>query len=52
VLTSSCLAVQFLLGRTTVSTDACPAVDAVYSDDVPHEPHHIRCWQHTRFKLN
>ena len=37
VLASSCLSVQFLLVRMTV-----------YTDNVPHEPHHIRCWLHDR----
>jgi len=30
----------------TVSTEACSSVHLICTDDVPHEPHHIRCLQH------
>ena len=36
----------------TVSTDTCPAIHLVYTDDVPHQPHHIRCWQHDQQLLS
>jgi len=36
----------------TVSTDACPSIHAVYIDDVPHQPHHIRCCQHDQQLLS
>ena len=52
VLASSCLAVQFLLVRMTVSTETCPSIHVVYTDDVPHQPHHIRCWQHDQQLLS
>ena len=46
VLASSCLSIQFLLVRMTVSIEARSSLHVVYTDDVPQEPHHIRCWQH------
>jgi len=30
----------------TVCAETCPSIYVLYTDDVPHEPHHIRCWQH------
>ena len=52
VLASSYLAVQFLLVRMTVSTDDRASIHAVYTDDVPPEPYHIRCWQHDQQLLS
>jgi len=44
--------VQFLLVKMTVSTDIRSSIHLVYTDDVPPEPHHIRCGQHDQQLLS